>query len=87
MSQIWIIMYFSDAFQIEEISINKNDYELLKFLTVACMCFCSKRELLLKSIVKDEDIEVKYNQVRLWEIFKSIDRAKEHAKRYIREDI
>ena len=46
MSQIWIIMYFSDAFQIEEISINKNDYELLKFLTVDCMCFCSKRELL-----------------------------------------
>ena len=40
-------MYFSDAFQIEEISINKNDYELLKFLTVDCMCFCSKRELLL----------------------------------------
>ena len=47
MSQIWIIMYFSDAFQIEEISINKNDYELLKFLTVDCMCFCSKRELLM----------------------------------------
>ena len=46
MSQIWIIMYFSDAFQIEEISINKNDYELLKFLTVYCMCLCSKRELL-----------------------------------------
>jgi hypothetical protein len=46
MSQIWIIMYFSDAFQIEEISINKNDYELLKFLTVDYMCFCSKRELL-----------------------------------------
>ena len=46
MSQIWIIMYFSDAFQIEEISINKNDYELLKFLTVDCMCFCSKREFL-----------------------------------------
>ena len=39
-------MYFSDAFQIEEISINKNDYELLKFLTIDCMCFCSKRELL-----------------------------------------
>ena len=39
-------MYFFDAFQIEEISINKNDYELLKFLTVDCMCFCSKRELL-----------------------------------------
>ena len=49
MSQIWIIMYFSDAFQIEEISINKNDYELLKFLTVDCMCFCSKRELLYKT--------------------------------------
>ena len=46
MSQIWIIMYFSDALQIEEISINKNDYELLKILTVYCMCLCSKRELL-----------------------------------------
>jgi hypothetical protein len=45
-------MYFSDTFQIEEISINKNDYELLKFLTVDCMCFCSKRELLALSILQ-----------------------------------
>ena len=57
MSQIWIIMYFSDAFQIEEISINKNDYELLKFLTVDCMCFCSKRELLPLSLVIHKNIQ------------------------------
>jgi len=48
-------MYFSDAFQIEEISINKNDYELLKFLTVYCMCFCSKRELLVLHLLLSLD--------------------------------
>jgi len=33
-------MYFSDAFQIEEISINKNDYERLNFWpSIACVLF------------------------------------------------